>query len=117
MKASRLAAPLILCDARSRSHDGHIDAPRSTGAAAPQREKNVSQMARPRTLQQQPAHAERLLHALVVRGNLVPEGPQQIRSFDSMPRALRIIAGLAGHHKRTHLVVLDARRSHMALYR
>ena len=44
---------------------------------------------------QQPAHAERLLHALVVRAKLVPENAHQIRNFASMPKELRIIATLA----------------------
>ncbi len=44
---------------------------------------------------QQPAHEERLLHALVVRANLVPEGAHPIRKFASMPKALRVIASLA----------------------
>jgi len=55
----------------------------------------VPETARLKKLQQQPAHAERLLHTLVVRANLVPEGAHQICSFSSMPKALRIIAGMA----------------------
>ena len=55
----------------------------------------MSETARLRKLRQQPAHAERLLHALVVRANLVPEGAHQIRNFASVPRELRIIARLA----------------------
>lgn len=58
-------------------------------------ENNLPETARLRKLQQQPAHTERLLHALVVRANLVPEGAHQIRAFASVPKALRIIAGLA----------------------
>jgi hypothetical protein len=58
-------------------------------------EDNMSEMARLGKLQQQPAHAERLLHTLVVRANLVPEGAHQIRNFASMPKELRIIAALA----------------------
>jgi len=57
----------------------------------------VSETARLRKLQQQPAHAERLLHALVVRTNLVPEGAHQIRNFASVPKVLRIIASLAAN--------------------
>ncbi len=55
----------------------------------------VSETARLRKLQQQPAHAQRLLHALVVSANLVPEGAHQIRVFASVPKELRIIAALA----------------------
>ena len=55
----------------------------------------MSESAQLRKLRQQPAHAERLLHALVVRANLVPEGAQQIRNFASVPKELRIIAALA----------------------
>jgi len=55
----------------------------------------VFETAQPRKLQQQPAHAERLLHALVVRANLVPEGAHQIHNFASVPKELRIIARLA----------------------
>jgi len=55
----------------------------------------VSETARLCKLRQQPAHAERLLHALVVRANLVPEEAHQIRSFASVPKELRIIASLA----------------------
>jgi hypothetical protein len=58
-------------------------------------ENNLPETAQLRKLQQQPAHAERLLHALVTRANLVPEGAHQIRNFASMPKELRIIAGLA----------------------
>jgi|SRR5215470_9717814 len=58
-------------------------------------ETKMSETARLRKLRQQPAHAERLLHALVVRTNLVPEGAHQIRNFASVPKELRIIAGLA----------------------
>ena len=55
----------------------------------------MSEIARLKKLCQQPAHAERLLHALVVRANLVPQGAHQIRNFASMPKALRIIASMA----------------------
>jgi hypothetical protein len=55
----------------------------------------VSETARLKKLRQQPAHAERLLHALVVRANLVPQGAHQIRNFTSVPKELRIIASLA----------------------
>jgi len=55
----------------------------------------MSETARLQKLQQRPAHAERLLHALLVRANLVPEGAHQIRKFASLPRELRIIARLA----------------------
>ena len=56
---------------------------------------HVSETAPLQKLPHQPAHAERLLHALVVRANLVPEGAHQIRNFDSMPKELRIITALA----------------------
>ena len=55
----------------------------------------MSETARLKKLRQQPAHAERLLHAVVVRARLVPEGAHQICSFASLPKELRIIAGLA----------------------
>src|SRR5215470_2522438 len=58
-------------------------------------ETKMSETARLRKLRQQPAHAERLLHALVVCANLVPEGAHQIRNFASVPKELRIIASLA----------------------
>jgi hypothetical protein len=55
----------------------------------------VSETARLQKLQQKPAHAQRLLHALVVCANLVPEGAHQIRNFASVPKELRIIAIMA----------------------
>ena len=55
----------------------------------------MSETARLQRLRQQPAHAERLLHSLVVRANLVTEGAHQIRNFASVPKELRITAGLA----------------------
>ena len=55
----------------------------------------MSESAQLRKLRQQPAHAERLLHALVVRANLVPEEARQIRNFASVPKEMRIIAALA----------------------
>jgi hypothetical protein len=55
----------------------------------------VSETVRLRKLRERPAHAERLLHALVVQASLVPEGAHQIRSFASVPKELRIIASLA----------------------
>jgi hypothetical protein len=45
-----------------------------------------------RKLQRQPSHVERLLEALITRGDLVPDGAYHIRDPASVPAGLRKIA-------------------------
>jgi hypothetical protein len=91
----------LLSQAADISESRHVPAGPSAveSGLGPQAERPVAETLRLRTLQRSP-HVERLLEALVVRANLVPEGAHRIRQPASVPRELRRIAAHASEKGR-----------------